>query len=196
MNERRRFLRVVGGYAAVIGAGCQSAESPNATQSSGGGTGGQPSIDASAGAGGACGGGGASSGGTNDDLCQSPAGVFAVGTPADYAALGLHKVMNLASNVLIGHDPGGLYALSSLCTHMCCDLNGAQEGMEIGVPDTNAGVPVLRCLCHGSEFAYDGSLVRGPASEPLAPYELKLGCDGVLYADTTKVVSRGQRLKP
>ncbi len=193
MNERRRFLQVLGGSAVAVG--CGGSLSPRS--SSGGDPGGTGGAGGADGVGGAtpCGGGGASSSGTNDDQCQSNAGVFAVGTPAEYAAPGLHKVANLASEVLIGHDAGGLYALGSLCTHMCCDLNGTQEGVEIGVLTTSAGVAVIRCLCHGSEFAYDGSLVRGPASEPLAVYDLALGCDGVLYADTTKVVSRTTRLR-
>lgn len=188
MNERRRFLQVLGGGAVAAGVGCRGTISSS--------TGGAGGAGGASGTGGVapCGGGGASSEGSNDDLCHSDAGVFAVGTVADYAAPGLYRVGNLASNVLIGRDAGGLYALSSLCTHMCCDLNGTQENMAIGVLDTNEGVPVIRCLCHGSEFAYDGSLVRGPASAPLAPYDFELGCDGVLYADTTMVVSRSRRL--
>jgi Rieske Fe-S protein len=191
MNERRRFLRVLGGGAMAVGMGCRAAVSRENIGTGGGGGGGS-----APGTGGACGGGGASSSGTNDDVCHSAAGVFAMGTPADYAAPGLYRVAEIASNVLIGHDARGLYALSSLCTHECCDLNSTQDGMAIGVLDTNAGVPVMRCLCHGSEYAYDGSLVRGPATLPLAPYQLELGCDGILYADTTVVVSRTRRLVP
>ena len=191
MNERRRFLRILGGGAIAVGGGCTASVSRNGSLSSGAGGGGGSTPE---GAGGACGNGGASSSGSNEDVCTSNAGVFAVGTPADYAAAGLYRVANLTSNVLIGRDAGGLYALSSLCTHLCCDLNSTQQGMAIGVLDTNAGVSVIRCICHGSEYAYDGSLVRGPAALPLAPYDLVLGCDGILYADTSRVVSRSQRL--
>lgn len=142
-----------------------------------------------------CGTGGASSDGLNNDFCQSDKGVFAVGKPSDYPDPQLYKVKNLTSNVLIGRDANGLYAMSSLCTHQCCDLNSTQQGFPYGNFTTFSGQKVIQCNCHGSMFAYDGTVVRGPAFQSLPHYQLDLGCDGILYADTSKPVAKSQRLQ-
>ena len=42
-------------------------------------------------------------------------GIFRIGVPTDYAAMGLHIVTN--KGLLIGRDAGGLYALTAICTH-------------------------------------------------------------------------------
>ena len=142
MNERRRFLQVLGGTMAAYGAGCGSVNGVGTTGGAGGaGTGGAGTTSTTTGtttstttgmttatntttsssSGGNCGGGGASSKGMNNDFCGSNAGVFAIGKPSDYAGDGLHQVQSGQANVLVGRDSGGLYAMSSLCTHNCCD---------------------------------------------------------------------------
>ncbi len=49
-------------------------------------------------------------------------------------------------------------ALSAICTHAGCSM------------DYTAGQGVLDCPCHGSQFATDGSVLRGPAVRPLRVY--------------------------
>lgn len=50
---------------------------------------------------------------------------------------------------------GGLYAVSPACTHMKCKVrwNGVEKSWD--------------CPCHGSRFAPDGTVIEGPATEPL-----------------------------
>jgi Rieske Fe-S protein len=52
---------------------------------------------------------------------------------------------------------GALHAVSARCTHMGCTVtwNNAQHTWD--------------CPCHGSVFARDGSVLHGPAVEPLKP---------------------------
>lgn len=55
---------------------------------------------------------------------------------------------------------GNLYAVSSVCTHMGCDV----------VYDKSLGH--LLCPCHGSQFGLDGSTIKGPAEKPLKSYKI------------------------
>jgi cytochrome b6-f complex iron-sulfur subunit len=38
----------------------------------------------------------------------------------------------------------------------------------------------FECPCHGSVYAPDGSVVNGPATQPLQSYPAQLGADGVV----------------
>lgn len=51
----------------------------------------------------------------------------------------------------------GAHAVSAVCTHMKCivQFNNAEKTWD--------------CPCHGSRFALDGSVLEGPAWQPLAP---------------------------
>jgi Rieske Fe-S protein len=54
-------------------------------------------------------------------------------------------------------EEGRLHAISSVCPHLGCTVAW------------NDGERSWDCPCHGSRFAPDGAVLRGPASRPLAP---------------------------
>jgi Rieske Fe-S protein len=184
MNERRRFLLVLGS-GAMAGTGCAAAVSDQSTGSGPGGSG-------AGGSGGAGGGGTGGSGGstttTTGPACtMNPSGTK-LGKPSAYASTGLHIVTN--TGILVGRDAGGLYALSAICTHQQCDMSAVDSQGPFG---QLSGKDIV-CLCHGSEFGPTGTVVRGPALTALKAYALALGCDGYLYANKAHTVATTVRL--
>lgn len=71
--------------------------------------------------------------------------------------------------VVVTQPTEGVYkAFSASCTH---------KGCAVSAPKDN----VIRCACHGSEFATDsGKATKGPATAPLASFQVKLQGDGII----------------
>ena len=70
---------------------------------------------------------------------------------------------NAPQPVLIFRHPedNKLSAINPMCTHQGCTVK------------LDAGAKVFACLCHGSQFNLDGTVVKGPAKKPLANFEIK-----------------------
>ncbi|WP_406237897.1 ubiquinol-cytochrome c reductase iron-sulfur subunit [Nocardia sp. NBC_01009] len=62
---------------------------------------------------------------------------------------------------------GTFVGLSSVCTHAGCK-----------VADVSGGT--INCACHGSKFGLDGSVVNGPATQPLAAKNVRVEGDSVV----------------
>jgi len=73
--------------------------------------------------------------------------------------------------VFIARDAGGLYAMTSTCTHQGCDVMASQA--------SSSSVSLL-CLCHGSQFDRNGGVVRGPASSPLVHFAVEVDVTGTV----------------
>jgi Rieske Fe-S protein len=172
-RDRRTFLRVVGAGACAFAAGGCAADTSGSHSSSGDGgagttgpvTSSSSSSSSASGTGGSC-----------------PGGPVNVGPVSAYTQPGLY--LEFGTSVIVGLDAGGFYALSSICTHRGCDMNfdGTIVNGEV------------ECLCHGSVFAADGSVARGPAFSPLPAFAMTVEC-GTLYVDTSQIVSNTQRLQ-
>lgn len=95
-----------------------------------------------------------------------------VGTTADLTEQGyLTNADALGAPIIVIKDPqnpDNLIALSSKCTHKQCDVAWQED--------------LFACPCHGSKFNPDGSIVNGPATEPLESYAARVEGDSVLVA--------------
>ena len=71
---------------------------------------------------------------------------------------------------VLGVGEGEFAALSPICTHQGCTVE--VEGAY------------LVCPCHGSTYARDGTVVRGPAPLPLRRFPTRVAAGGVLVIET------------
>jgi thiosulfate dehydrogenase [quinone] large subunit len=63
---------------------------------------------------------------------------------------------------------GSFVSFDAICTHQGCPVEYSGS--------------VFQCPCHGAQFdARTGQVVRGPATQPLAPITIHEGPDGQLY---------------
>jgi Rieske Fe-S protein len=88
-----------------------------------------------------------------------------------------------ASHFFLCRDANGLFAMSSSCTHEACDV------------DFRPGSADFLCPCHQSQFAYDGSLLMGPAHVGLYHLAVCLDQNGDAIVDTGSIVPPDTRLK-
>lgn len=74
-------------------------------------------------------------------------------------------------------DAGGIYAVSSICTHNGCSV----------LLEDNKG---FGCPCHDSEYDLQGAVLQGPAKLPLKHFEVSEQTPhGPLVVDLSKAVA-------
>ncbi len=81
--------------------------------------------------------------------------------------------------VSVFRDAEGVYAISSVCTHLGCIVKPAPNGFT--------------CPCHGSQFSPDGSVTKGPAPQPL-PWLKVSGSGSQWIVDEGETVPPGTKL--
>jgi Rieske Fe-S protein len=71
--------------------------------------------------------------------------------------------------VILVKNSDSMRIFSSKCTHLGCRINKLENGM-------------LVCPCHGSAFAEDGKVVKGPAVKELQEliYKIDKGADELI----------------
>jgi cytochrome b6-f complex iron-sulfur subunit len=84
--------------------------------------------------------------------------------------------------LLVLHDAGGLYAVSTRCTHLGCSLRVEAEGFA--------------CPCHGARFTLEGAVRNGPAPSPLPWHRLSFDERGTVWAHLDERVPPGTRAQP
>lgn len=98
---------------------------------------------------------------------------FKVGFPSDFQLNEVDERFKQAQAVWIVRTIDGLYALSTVCTHLGCTPNWL-------ITDNK-----FKCPCHGSGFRKSGINFEGPAPRPLERYKIFLAEDGQIIIDKT-----------
>ena len=99
---------------------------------------------------------------------------FKAGLPSDYETGKVDERWKEKFGVWMVRVPEGIYALSTICTHLGCTPNWL---------DTESK---FKCPCHGSGFYKTGINFEGPAPRPLERYKIGLAEDGQILIDKSK----------
>jgi len=98
----------------------------------------------------------------------APKTEFDLGDASNYPAGS--RIVVPAIPALIIHAESGFSAISLVCTHLGCTVESKADGFA--------------CPCHGSLYAKDGSVVRGPAMKPLRNLSIETNKNGHLILHT------------
>jgi cytochrome b6-f complex iron-sulfur subunit len=82
--------------------------------------------------------------------------------------------------VALFRDTEGVYAISTVCTHLGCIVKPSADGFE--------------CPCHGSRFTSEGSVTKGPAPKPLPWFQIS-GTGNDLIVDEGTVAPHGTKVR-
>jgi cytochrome b6-f complex iron-sulfur subunit len=114
------------------------------------------------------------------NVLYEPPSRFAVGPPDEFPPgtatfLPDHRLF-------VFNSESGFYAISSICTHLGCNVNHVQgDGFA--------------CPCHGSRYDANGLVTRGPAPQSLEWFGLSLSPRGELVIDRERLVQPDYRFK-
>ncbi len=113
------------------------------------------------------------------NVLYEPSRRFVIGPPTDFPPAAATFLPT--RRVFIFNGPDGFYAISSVCTHLGCNVKRGGAGFE--------------CPCHGSRFDENGRVVHGPAPSSLAWYILSLSPRRELVVDLDRPVGPEFRLR-
>ncbi|GAB4564370.1 MAG: hypothetical protein Kow0047_14090 [Anaerolineae bacterium] len=100
-------------------------------------------------------------------------GVFVLGPTASLPPTGAAPVNNPKGKFWLVHTEKGVAALYKVCTHLGCLYAWRDQEQK------------FICPCHGSQFAYDGTYLRGPAPRSLDRFVVQVTTpDGDIVAET------------
>ena len=103
-----------------------------------------------------------------------PPSSFRVGTPQEFQVGVVDERFKEGFGVWLVREEGGMYALSTTCTHLGC------------TPNWLAAEQKFKCPCHGSGFYITGINFEGPAPRPLERHRIYLAEDGQVVVDKSQ----------
>ena len=112
-------------------------------------------------------------------VLYEPPARFTLGNPVDFPPGSVTFLED--RRFFLFNGPDGFFSVSSVCTHLGCNVKRASSGFE--------------CPGHGSRFDENGRVVQGPAPAGLAWYALSLSPRGELIVDLDRTVGPDFRLK-
>jgi len=98
---------------------------------------------------------------------------FKIGFPDDFAIGKVDTRFKKKYAVWVIRNEEGIYALSTVCTHLGCTPNWLEVEQK------------YKCPCHGSGFRKTGINFEGPAPRPLERHAISLASDGQIIVDKT-----------
>lgn len=99
---------------------------------------------------------------------------FKIGFPDDFTVDTVDTRFKKKHAVWIVRTEKGIYALSTVCTHLGCTPNWLNTEQK------------FKCPCHGSGFRMTGINFEGPAPRPLERFKVSRAEDGQIIVDKTK----------
>jgi len=100
---------------------------------------------------------------------------FRAGAPATYA-MGVDERYKDTESVWVVRNSSGIFALSTVCTHLGC------------TPNWLPGEQKFKCPCHGSGYRASGLHFEGPAPRPLERFAISVDETGQIVIDKSKSV--------
>ena len=103
-----------------------------------------------------------------------PPPTFKAGFPDEIQVGQVDERFKQKSAVWLVRDPNGIYALSTVCTHLGCTPNWLEAEQK------------FKCPCHGSGYYKSGVNFEGPTPRPLERFSISLADDGQILVDKSR----------
>jgi cytochrome b6-f complex iron-sulfur subunit len=113
------------------------------------------------------------------NVLYEPSRRFDIGPPAQFPPESVTFLPD--RRVFVFNTVDGFYCISSVCTHLGCNVKRAGRGFE--------------CPCHGSQYDQNGRVISGPAPRPLSWYAITLSPREELVVDLDAIVGPDFRLQ-
>jgi cytochrome b6-f complex iron-sulfur subunit len=110
---------------------------------------------------------------------DSGSSVLAIGSVEDFPSGTIKPFPR--DKIIVFSDDAGLYAISTECTHLRCNLAFKKE------------FNTFMCPCHGSSFDNKGEVLSGPAKRSLPWYFIQIDSQGQVKIDKSITVPAGRK---
>jgi cytochrome b6-f complex iron-sulfur subunit len=111
------------------------------------------------------------------NVLYEPPSRFKLKRPGDYPD---GVTFDAAKRLFVVRHGDVFHVISAICTHLGCTVQWKATEFD--------------CPCHGSRFRPDGTVIGGPAPQPLPWWDTILSPDGFIEVDTAVEVARGTEL--